>query len=252
MMTRTISVIAGTSITLGVGGVCPNIMCLEGYCNGAANTQYFLQLHVIAPASLVSGTTVPLRSWQLLGVDGYTFNKQDIGLQLANISVPVGQVATGYYIVLSSTDAVYTTSGITADINAEIEEFEIELLGTTRVTGNLAGGFLQIVADSVSDTNNLVTLQVTNTLAGGAYVQLFAKSPTVGMVPLVNLPVSDSGVDGLLAVNATATWKFGSLGKSIYSQGVNGTNHNGVFVGLSATQGTFDGTGTGSAVAYYK
>ena len=252
MMTRTISVIAGTSVTLATGGTIPNLLCLEGYCNGVANTQYFLQLHVIAPASLGSTTTVPLRSWQVLGSDGFTFNKNDIGLQLANVPVPAGEVGTGYYIVLSSTDAVYTTPGITADINVDIEEFELELAGTTQVTGNLAGGLLQIVADSVNATNKLVQLQITNTLAAGAFVQLFAKSPVVSDVPLVQLPYSDSGVDGLVPLNGVVTWKFGSLGKSLYSQDANGTNHNGIFVGLSATSGVFDGTGTGSVVALYK
>ena len=59
MQTRTISVIAGTNVTIANNSTTPVLLSLEGYCNGVANTQYFLQLHNVIPTT---GVTVPMRS----------------------------------------------------------------------------------------------------------------------------------------------------------------------------------------------
>lgn len=243
MMTRTISVIAGTSVTLATGGVCPNMLCLEGYCNGVANTQYFLQLHKIAPANLVSGATVPLRSFQVLGANGFTFDKEQTGLQLANLVNPASQSATGYYMVLSSTDAVYTTPGITCDINVEIEEFELELTDTSTNTGNSAAGIYAVFADP-NVSKRLVKLTVLDTSGVASFVQVFAKSPVASQVPIQQWP---------LAANATLVLNFGSVGESGFdSQDTDGTNHSGCYIGLSQTTGSFDAAGAGTVTAIYK
>jgi hypothetical protein len=252
MMTRTLSVIAGTSLGLNVPGISandllPNLFSIEGYCNGVAGTQYWLQLHTVAAPS--TGVTVPLRSWQIIGLDGYTFNKNDIGIQLANITSAAAQAAgtptqqpTGFYIVLSSTDAVFTTPGITADINVELEEWELEATGLTEVTAGAGIGF-SVVADGATTTNRLVKLQVTETNGAATFIQLFAKGLAFNGVPIESIPI---------AANATVVLNFGVAGRPFFQQDASGTGHFGIYVAFSLTPLANTQDGSCSASAWYK
>ena len=239
MMTRTISVIAGTSLTLPA--VAPNILAIEGYCNGVAGTQYFLQLHNAVPTS---GVTAPLRSWQILGKDGFTFNDRDIGLLTANLTQPNAQGT--FYLYLSSTDVVFTTSGITCDINCEVEEFELEQLGTTTVPSYVSVSSLQVLTDLPNQTRALYALTVTETQGTASYIQLYAQAlpPFVpNTPPVIQIP---------LAANATVILNFGDNGIHLFQQNLDGSLHYGIWVGISKTSSYFDGNGLAVITAVYK
>ena len=239
MMTRTYSGVGVASLLVSTGGAMPAIHMIEGYCNGAAGTQYFIQLFNAPPTS---GVTVPLRSLQVLGADGYTFDKNDVGLSTQNLTNPPNQ--TGIYIYLSSTDAVFTTPGITADINVDVEEFELELQGTTTQSSNTPNSQYILRPDSVGNTYSLVSLTVQESNGVASRVQLFAAAPVNGAsVPLVDLPI---------AANATKTWKFGSGSKALEQEDANGTRHFGIYVGISLTPNLFDNAGSAIITATWK
>ena len=244
MTTRTFKVVAGTSVAVATNNQSPNILTIEGYCNGVANTQYWIQLHSVAAP--VSGTTAPLRSFQVLGTDGFTFDKGFHGLASQNLTNPPTQ--PGLWVFLSSTDGVFTTSGITADINVDVEEWELELQGTTTV-GDLTTNVstLTVVADGANTTNRLTKLTVTELNGAAGFIQFFA-------APLVaNVSVSLSAPCQIpLAANATVTLNFGSQGQRFFSQDANGTKHYGIYVGLSLTSGVYDSAGGGAIQAVYK
>lgn len=230
MMTRTIQTIAGTSVSLASNYEEVNIYRIEGYCNGTQNTQYYLQLHNIAVGSLNSGTTVPVRSWQILGQDGYAFSFADECLSTANLPGSLASTNPNWILVLSSTDAVYTTPGITADINVDLEEYEIELAGTTSstVTNNI--GLDSVLTDPQSPTVKLISLNIVNGFGDNVYLQVFAVSPVPGSVPLRQWALN---------ANTTLLEKFGTTGSSFVSQDSTGAVHSGLFIGVSSTSGTY-------------
>lgn len=254
-MTRTYQAIGATVLafgsTFGGGVTMPKIVRIEGYMNGATSTtQYWLQIFNQSFASLSTGVTVPLRSLQILGTDGFTFNYQPAGLSLANLP---GVLATippnaNWIIALSTTDAVYTAPVVTCDINVEVEEFELEYQGTTTVT--TAGGqtYLQVVADA-ANTNKLVAfyvLPVTN----DCYVQLFANAPNASQVPIEQFTIP-SVTNGKAPAGVVTTFKFGSGGKSVFQQDADGTKHYGIFIGVSLTSGAWDAATSATIQALY-
>lgn len=228
MMTRTFQTIGGTSVVLATNYEDPNIARIEGYCFGTANTQYFLQLFNQTFASLVSGVTVPVRSWQILGLDGFTFNFFDECLSTATLTGSLASTNANWILVLSSTESVYTTPGITADINVDIEEYEIELAGTTTTSnyaispvGNLN---LVLVADTLGNTNRLVSLDITETGGVASFIMLFASATNL-TVPVRCIP---------LPANGNVKLKFGP-NEHLTQQDANGTNHYGIVVSVSTS-----------------
>lgn len=238
MMTRTYQVIGNVALALEVGTQ-PKIFKIEGYINGAANTQYWLQIHNSAFAALSSGVSIPLRSLQVIGTDGYTFNFQPTGLTCANLpGVLAATINQNWIIVLSSTDAVYTAvaGGVTCDINCDVEEFELELAGMTTVTGNTLAGVLQIVADGATFTGNLVYLEATNSSGFDEYLQIYCQgSLTIG----VSLPVRQWFIPN----GTTLKLNFGSVGSAFHSEDADGTIHNGIVAAASLTGGAFNTSG---------
>ena len=209
MMTRTISAIGATGVTLATGGLTPNILLIEGFCNGVANTQYFIQIHNVIPSS---GITVPLRSLQVLGVDGFTFNKYDIGLQTANLTSPPAQ--TSFYIFLSTTDAVFTNPGITADINVDIEEYELELSGTN-IIGPTAGA-ITVFTDPNPQLRLVQITAVNNvgTKASGALVigNTYSIATYFAGDDFTNVGAASNALNVTFIATGTtpAVWTFGS------------------------------------------
>lgn len=241
-MTRTIKVVVGTNVVISDGtGLSPVLLTIEGYCNGVSPTQYWLQLHSVVPTT---GVTVPLRSWQILAADGFTFNKNDIGLTLANLTNPPTQGAL--YLYLSSTDNVWTTPGITADLNVDIEEYELEIQGTTTVSSGGVVSSLTVVADGVNVTNKLISFSITETSGQMSYIQLFAAAP------VVNTSIPLAGGQFSLSANGTVIERFGGVGRSFTSQDSIGTLHKGIYIGVSTTSGLYDGGANATISAVYK
>lgn len=238
-MTRTVSGIGVAGLLVLSNGEDPKLLRIEGYCGGVAGTQYWLQIHNAAPA----GGAAPLRSLQVLGSNGFTFDySSGQGVCLENVAA--WAISGGLYVALSSTDATYTAPGITADINVDIEEFELELAGQTNVaSGATAGGLKTILATGANNTQALLSLAVTETGGVASFIQIFAKSPVLNDVPLEQFP---------LAANATVNLKFGSTGRAFYQQGNAGTLYKGIYIGISRTTGVFDTAGTANVGGNYK
>lgn len=232
-MTRTVQVIAGTNVSIASNWELPNIYRIEGYCNGTVNTQYFLQLHNLAFGSLVSGVSgsVPIRSWQILGQDGFTFSFADECLSTSTLPTMLNSTNPNLIVVLSSTDATYTTPGITADINVDLEEYNEEIAGTTSQSnyaispvGNLS---LVLVADTLNNTNKLVFLDITETGGVASWIMLFASSTNL-TTPVRSIP---------LPANANVKLHFGDS-DNLTQQDANGTNHYGIIISISTTGNT--------------
>lgn len=240
MMTKTISGVAVTNLPLATNQERLNIVCVEGKCNGTAGTLYYLQL--FNAANPTTTVTVPVRSWVVQGQAGFTFEKNPNGLQAGNFfnAVDVG----GLYFYLSSTDGVYTAlaDGATVDVNFDVESFGLDAGGLTKVTANAVSNVTVFADPNVSKA--MYSATITDVSGAASYVQLFAKAPTAGLVPIVVWP---------LAANATLSLNFGSSGEKSYdTEDANGTLHSGMYFGFSSVAGVYDGAGSCNATAYYK
>lgn len=244
-MTRTVQTLNVNNPTLTISDpyVQPKIFRIEGTITGGSNqTQYFLQLHL---GGSNPGAT-PLRNWQVLGGNtGFTFDFDSTGLTVANLPGWTNP-STGLKLVLSSTEPTWTSPGVTGELNVDIEEYELELQGTTTNSGNTAGGIYTILAASPASPTGLVKLDVIDTSGATSYIQLFAALPVAGVsVPLLQLTPA-------LAANAEVIYKFGDVPKAIAQQSSSGAISSGLYVGLSHTANLFDGNGAGSVTASYK
>ena len=233
MMTRTTRVLNGSLVTVNSQKATPKLLRLEGYViTGTSATQYFLQLFNAVPTS---GSTIPLRSLQVLGGTGFTFDYGMIGLDTKNMP----NIATGgnLYVALSSTQDVYTNAGGTAvvgNIFVETEEYGLASYGMTTATSS---GSLTTVASDGAGHPRLVAVRVTNNNAVAAFLQIFNVDPSVSgneTKMMRNLPVGAS---------ETQYFWFSTTGINIESQDANGTNHNGLYVGASQTAASYDGAG---------
>ena len=156
------------------------------------------------------------------------------------IAVDVG----GLYFYLSSTDGVYTAlaDGATVDVNFDVESFGLDAGGLTKVTANAVSNVTVFADPNVSKA--MYSATITDVSGAASYVQLFAKAPTAGLVPIVVWP---------LAANATLSLNFGSSGEKSYdTEDANGTLHSGMYFGFSSVAGVYDGAGSCNATAYYK
>jgi hypothetical protein len=239
-MTRTSQVIGGNSVTVVTTGQDPKLCRIEGYCNGSTNTQYFIQLFNTAP----TGGATPLRSLQVVGGYGFTFDYTSAG-GLSLVNLPNWSSSGGLVVVLSGTDATYTSTAATCDINVDVEEYELEpqLAVTTVASGATASGKKTILADGATNTQALMSLTVTETGGAASYVQLFCKSPSVNDWPLLQFSV---------AANSTTYFKFGSNGRKFIQVDANNTVHKGYYVGISLTSNSFDGAGSANVGGTYQ
>lgn len=232
MMTRSVQGIQVTTLNLVTNYEDPNFAKLEGYCYGTANTQYFLQIHNVAASNLVSTTTVPKRSLQILGADGFGFTYLDSCLSSLTLPGNLAATSQNWCVALSSTDNVYTAvaDGATMDVNIDLEEWEIELQGTTSTTVTNNTGLNSVLTDPQSPPVNLMSLKIVNGFGDNVYLQAFAVSPSLGSIPIRQWALN---------ANTTLLEKFGTTGSSFISQDSTGVVHSGLFVGVSSTSGTY-------------
>ena len=245
-MTRTFKAVAATSLVVAANNEAPTILNIDGYCNGTANTQYWLQL--FASATVPNNGTVPLRSLQVLGVDGFTFNKMDVGLAVANLGAAGsnGVNQGNLIVVLSTTDATLTigSGNVTADINVDVEEYELEVQGLIVVTANNTGA-AAIAADPQNPPVALYALQVTDLSGIASYIQL---ATYIGQVtPTMQWP---------LAANATVLLKFGATARALSNVSVTPpaaqVTHTGLYVSVSVASGVVGNSGLANFTAWYK
>ena len=235
---------------------------LEGYVVGAGPA--YLQLFdLAATASLASGTTVPFRSMQLQGTDGFLWQYGDDNLLLPELQ-------NGLVIAISSTDSVFTTYASTMNLAVSMAEWELQYQPNATAQAVTTVGDLTSAVNHLSVWNNaagyhtLLTSYIingnTSTVAGGQdlYLMLFPTdaAPTAGtfaiqswLIPPQN---SVSFVNGTLALN------FGQNSGTIpraydpkdTTQGIQetGTLLNGCFLQVSKTGGFYTAITGGQTV----
>ena len=165
---------------------------IEGVCTGgSSNTAYYIQILGVAPASAVSGTTIPLWSRQITGLLGFSFVYRPIGLDTSTMTNPAGGTlaTTGanslpVYVAISSTDTVWTSTATATDCTVNYEETYLELVNQAIVGDTTTGrDSLTIWADP-NQANRLTQFVVTNNSTAG-YIMLFAyANPANGTLPL--------------------------------------------------------------------
>ena len=262
MATQTISTLTGAaplSATVGLlisAGGPTKVFNIEGYCNGTANTQYFLQVYPQKQLGDISGGDKPLRSLQVLGANGFTFSYGPVGLDLFNINSPnfnaasnqAGDQIQSFYsgplvLVLSSTEASFTAvaGGATCDVSVDIEQGVVNFLNPTTV-GNLDSsgvgvGSLAVWTDVVGNASKkLVGFNAINIGGPVLYIQLFAFAAPDGAFCLSEWVLSN-------ATTGVFNFDFGS-GVAVQSRGystsagvVNYTPHYGCYLYASTTPG---------------
>ena len=190
------------------------VLSIEGYCLGTASTQYFLQLHnaVAVPAT----NAIPLRSVQVLGLNGFTFEYRPSGLDTVNMTVPRNDGKL--ILVLSSTDNVFTAvaDGATCDVQVDLEDAGLNDAATNVSTaGDLTTGVKKLEVWTNAQANaskKLFSVTAINGTGADGYLQLY---------PLSTAAV----VDGItsqktiwpVAAGATLTLDFG-LGITAYGK----------------------------------
>jgi hypothetical protein len=215
---------------------------LEGYVNGTAGTQYYLQLLGVSQASAVSGTTVPLYSRQVLGGNGFSFtyvngidtarmqNPDPVKKQLSNN----GNNVLPVYAAISSTDTVYTAVAAATDLAVDIEQSVAE--GSNYIkASNILTTTLGVWADDVANTKYRLmnfTFDATGSNAA-CFVQLSTFSPSAGTIPLISLPVPAGGI---------ITKHFGS-GLALVQSAANYVPHYGCIISTSSTPTVYTASG---------
>lgn len=223
---------AGYQVPLVVPGQY-NIKTLDGFCNSTAGAIRFLQFHDIAAVgSLTTGVSVPLYSLQVLGQDGFTWQwLEDTHL----LKFPA--LVNGLLVILSSTNAVWTSTADTVDIELALEEWEFQTVATTSTAGDTttARKNLQVWADA-SGPKSLRKLEITNAQnATTTRIQIFAKdSPSAGNVPVIDLPIGTSA-----SAVTSLVLDFGNNGGvSPFAQTAAGVQNDGCTVAGSTTAGS--------------
>jgi hypothetical protein len=184
----------------------------EGYVNGNAGTQYYLQIHGVAPTT---GSTVPLYSVQVIGGNGFSFLYNN-GLNTKQMSFP-DQATTGgtntlpVFFAISSTDTVYTSVAASTDLLVTLDEPRTIPANET-ITGDTTTGRDSLpVYTSPNTAKRLMKFQVTNNTGATAYLMLFAYSnPALGDVPQAQWTIANGATltqdlgTGLMVMQAPA------------------------------------------------
>jgi len=213
--TRTYSTNQGTSpaTSLLVSGLNEKakLLNVEGYCNGVdSTTQYYLQLFALA--AVPANGTVPLRSLQVLGTDGFRFNYNDIGLTTTAMAAALN--SGNLLFVLSTTEATLTigTGSVTMDLSVEVEEYEFRIAGLQSVTESGSGYLLVWTqATGAAGEPRLYRIRATNVSADDFYLHLAARDigashllPGGGwLVPATSDHVISFGDTGICPVEQT-------------------------------------------------
>lgn len=190
------------------------IVAIEGYCNGAAGTQYWLQILNGAP-----GATVPMYSVQVLGGQGFSFI-YPLGLDTATMQdgggASLGENVYKPYLAISSTDGLYTSVAATTNVRVDIEmQFQMPL-GLITANGNNTGS-LTVFADP-NATNKLCAFSVVNNTGAVGYLMLFAyANPVNGATPLQQWPVQNGGTFATTFGNAGVRFQQGKADYSIHT-----------------------------------
>lgn len=181
---RTQTAGVATSLIICTQGL-PVVQSIKGYCNGTANTQYFLQF--FRQSTVPTDTSVPLLSLQVLGVDGFIFNDKPTGWDSQQLRSSVGLTTNnnGLIVCLSTTEATLTlaTGGVTMDIAVEVDTGELPILGQTSV-GDTTTAVASLLVAADPSQNKIMSFNVTNNTGGVAYLMLFGLVPSTGMTPV--------------------------------------------------------------------
>src|ERR1700748_3590696 len=100
-------------LLLANDGSLPIIQRIDGYMNGVANTQYWLQF--FAATTVPADTAVPLFELQVIGLNGFSWFFGDNGQNFAKLAdLPTG--TANLIVAVSSTSGTLTSSAVTMDL----------------------------------------------------------------------------------------------------------------------------------------
>lgn len=196
----------------GVSGQTTNFSCclvnLDGTSAGAGYLQIF---DLAAVGSLVSGTTVPLKSISVLGAG-----------PLPSITNALGTIAltNGLCIAMSSTEFVYTAVATVFDVFGEVAEFETDnTLGTT-VVGDLTTNRQSLTAwANGGSTTGLFSIRkiiAKNNSGGPAWLFIATNSLIAPKVAFIAQPVFASGETRVISFGDSGLVPFNADGDVKY------------------------------------
>lgn len=190
MRTRTISTMQ--PLTGQAAGAANNLLIsrenipvlerIDGYVNGVANTQYFLQF--FAGTVLPANTTKPLFELMVLGVNGFSWDfGAEGGLDFYRMmDLPLG--TQGLIVGISTTSGAFTQSAVTLTIEATVEERFIVQVGIA-TTGDLTTATKGVVIFANGTDHGLIAFDVTNNDVATQYIGLYPNGiPTANQIPL--------------------------------------------------------------------
>lgn len=168
------------------------LLNMQGYWGGAADA--WLQIHDSAlTAAQLAGAT-PLKSYVMPAQSPFSWAFGEAGLLLAN----------GCVIAISTTERTLTLAAASADIEVEYGPYPastgVEPTAITAVTDETSGHIWP------SGSHALMSAQVTNNEGVDGFLQLHAKTPTLGDYPLQVWPLKNG---------ATIKLSFGSQGLTV-------------------------------------
>lgn len=242
-MSRTISTFqvgagaAALSLTINdsAESACPDIIRISGYMNGTASTQYWIQYHRAAAMSELSNGAVPLRSEQVIGGNGFTFDYYN--LEPLDVSALSALPVQGKLLLCVSTTKATLTKATT-----ETMELSVEVAGVEREPGLTETTSSSVTEQATWTTANgpkrLFELDVTSlgalteytTIDGVNYnfVQIYADNAGLQRI------VSEHKFEG----SETIKLRFGG-GLSPAAKGSDGTLYKGCYVAISSTRGAY-------------
>jgi hypothetical protein len=208
---------------------------IDGYCNGAAGTNTWLQIFDAAAAPATND--VPKKSLMLAEANGYSY---------AFLGDDEVEFSTALYVALSKdpTKYVAVTDGATTTGDVTIDDLSI-LSGTTKVgptdlsSGDPAAG-LQTVWDASAGNKVLVQVNFVNAAAAGTKQWLVIMAATTGFgaavvkeaFPLYTTAAGNG--QGAATIKSTLALKFGKDGYSIVAI-LGATTYAGCCLGVTTT-----------------
>lgn len=245
-MSRTISTFqvgsgaAALSLTINdsAESACPDIIRISGYMNGTGSTQYWIQYHRAAAMSELSNGAVPLRSEQVIGGNGFTFDYYN--LEPLDVSALSALPVQGKLLLCVSTTKATLTKATT-----ETMELSVEVAGVEREPGLTetasTGVQNQTTWATASGPKRLFELDVT---APGA----FTTATTIDGVDynFIQIYADNAGAQRMvmeerIAVSETKKLRFGG-GLSPQAAGSDGTLYKGCFVAISTSRSALAAT----------
>lgn len=244
-MSRTISTFqvgsGAAALSLVINGDsnsnCPDIIRISGYMNGTASTQYWIQYHRAVSAAAVSNGAVPLRSEQVLGGNGFTFDYYN--LEPLDVSALTALPGNGALVLIVST----TKETLTKATGANTAEISVEVSGHEREPGLTETTSATVTEQATWTTANgpkrLFELDVTSLGALTQYTTINGVNYN-----FVQIYADDAGLQRIVSEHKfegseTIKLRFGG-GLSPAVMGSNGTLYKGCFVAISSTRGSYD------------